>query len=71
MMRKVILIVYLLSLLLVLGCQEEQKPVSLEAGSRLGLESQVVAGCCESCSRMLTIISPRDIAIARNPGIRQ
>lgn len=69
------LIVYLLLLLLVLGCQEKQKPASLERSlmqqQKNELEEQILATCDDYSTRMTFEATPRDITIARNPGIEQ
>jgi formamidopyrimidine-DNA glycosylase len=73
MIRQTILIVYILLLSLVLGCQEKQKPASLtrelKQEQKEELAGHIVATCDNCDTRMDLEVSPRDIEIARHPGI--
>lgn len=76
MIRKAVLVMYLLSLLLVLGCQEKQKPASLikilkQKQAQELAEQLTATSDWDGYSRMVLDIRPRDIVIARNPGIEQ
>jgi hypothetical protein len=71
--RKIMLVVCLLSLAFVLGCEEKQKPASLTNTLKQEQEKELaysIAGTCEGCdTKMVLDVSPRDLVIARNPGI--
>lgn len=73
MIRKTLLIVNILSLMLILGCQEGKKSASFvedikQIQSR-ELKNSIVA-TCEGCNTYMDFYStPRDIVIARNPAI--
>lgn len=74
MIRKTMLIVCLLSISLILGCQEKQKPASLEKELKQEQEKELeysIAATCEGCDSRwaLNEETPRDLVIARNPGI--
>jgi len=75
MIRKVMLMVCLLSLFLIFGCQGEQKSVSPEKSLNLKQKAesaeQIVEAHDGCYHRMTTYVSPRDIATATNPGFEQ
>lgn len=76
-MRKITLVVCLLSLSLLLGCQEKQKGASLEKilkqEQKRALEAQIDGAWNGADMRLGSTdeMSPRDLAIAHNPGIEQ
>lgn len=75
MIKKTLLAMCMLSLVLVLGCQEEKKPASLvediKQKQAQELKNSIVA-TCEGCDTWMGLyVSPRDIVIARNPSVEQ
>jgi hypothetical protein len=74
-MRKVMLVVCLLALSLLLGCQEKQMSASLEKSLKQEQKSQLqssIAAVCEGCDTRMTLDVPvRDILIARDPTIER
>jgi len=73
MVRKITLIVCLLSLALFLGCQEEKKSASEVKGIKQAQAKELeysIANTCEGCDTRLALdVSPREIKIAHNPGV--
>lgn len=73
MKREIALGACLLLLTVIWGCEEKQKPDSLVNAlkqKQAGELEYSIAGTCEGCDRVWDLeMSPRDIAIARNPGI--
>jgi hypothetical protein len=73
MIRKAMFIVCMLSIALILGCQEEKKSDSevkeIKQTQTKELEYSI-ANTCEGCdTRMALDVSPREIEIGHNPGI--
>jgi len=73
MVRKIILMMCLFFLLSVIGCQDKQKPDSLVDTLKEKQAKELeysIAGTCEGCNTVWDLeTSPRDVVIARNPGI--
>ncbi len=72
-MVKIALTMMWLSLFLLTGCQEKQKPASLIDELKQEQQKELeysIAGTCEGCdTRWALEVTPRDLVIARNPGI--
>jgi ssDNA-binding Zn-finger/Zn-ribbon topoisomerase 1 len=76
MTKKTLLTIYLSSLILIFGCQQqEKKPASLVQDIKEKQAQQIknsIAATCEGCYGWLDLyFTDRDIVIARNPGIEQ
>jgi hypothetical protein len=73
MTSKIMLIVWLLSLSLMLGCQEQGKSASEIEKIKQVQAQQIeysIANTCEGCDTRWSLeASPRDIEIAQNPGV--
>jgi hypothetical protein len=73
MIRKAMFIVCLLSVALILGCEEQKKPASEKKDIKQAQANELaysIATTCEGCdTRMALDVPQREIKIAHDPGV--